>query len=404
MRHFHRPMPSSLERRGSTFVPSSQSDIEGISVKQHQIEAMSIDVDELMTLLRNQEPVTILDLRDREERVEWVIPGSHHGDVHASLQAGKADALAGATVPAGGKVVTVCGAGKLSLIAAEQLREQGVDAFSLAGGMKAWSLAWNTACVPVPGSSEVIQVRRAGKGCLSYIMGNGGEAVVVDAALDPSIYIQLATERGWSITQILDTHIHADHLSRSRALAEQTGGVLHLPAQDRVSFPFSPVHDGDELVFGEDRLVALSTPGHTLESMTYQLNDVALFTGDTLFLSGVGRPDLEASREETLVRAGLLYHSLTMLSTLPAASIVLPGHTSDLIPFDDTPIAGSLADVLARLDVLHLAEANFVSWLTGQSPSPPPNHAAIVSFNEAGILPEGDPADLEAGANRCAVI
>ena len=81
-------------------------------------------------------------------------------------------------------VVTICGAGKVSLTAMEQLRARGYDARSLTGGMKAWSLAWNSAEVPVPGSAAtVIQVRRTGKGCLSYLIGNDGQAVVIDAAL-----------------------------------------------------------------------------------------------------------------------------------------------------------------------------------------------------------------------------
>ena len=99
--------------------------------------------------------------------------------------------------------------------------------------------------------------------------------------------------------------------SRSRALAEQTGATLHLPQQDRVSFSFAPIGDGDTLAIGSARLVALRTPGHTLESTCYLLDEQALFTGDTLFLAGVGRPDLEAEPEQARGRAPhALYASL----------------------------------------------------------------------------------------------
>jgi hypothetical protein len=82
--------------------------------------------------------------------------------------------------------VTICGEGVTSLIAAEQLRARGFEALSLAGGMKAWSLAWNSAEVSMPGSqARVIQVRRTGKGCLSYLIGSQGSAAVIDAALEP---------------------------------------------------------------------------------------------------------------------------------------------------------------------------------------------------------------------------
>ena len=126
--------------------------------------------------------------------------------------------------------------------------------------------------------------------------------------LPPEVYQDLAVQHGWTITHVLDTHVHADHLSRSRLLAEATGATLHVPEQDRVTYSFTPVRDGDILDIGSSRLVALRTPGHTLESTSYLLDGKALFTGDTLFLAGVGRPDLEASPEAgTRARARLLH-------------------------------------------------------------------------------------------------
>ena len=364
----------------------------------------TIEVDELRAMLEAREPVTVLDGRAAEDRAEWVIPGSVHVDAYAALQAGDPTALADVAMPRDAPVVTVCGAGKVSLVAMEQLQARGYDARSLAGGMKAWSLAWNTGEVPVPGSrATVIQVRRTGKGCLSYLVGSDDQAVVIDAALEPRVYTALAAERGWTITRVLDTHVHADHLSRSRQLAEMTGATLSLPEQDRVSYPFDPVRDGDALRVGGARLVALRSPGHTPESTSYLLEGRALFSGDTLFLAGVGRPDLEASAEEARVRARLLHASLRRLTALPAETIVLPGHTSEPVPFDGQPITATLGEVVDRVRALHLPEDEFVEAILGRIPPTPPNHARIVALNEAGELPEGDPTDLEAGANRCAV-
>src|SRR5688500_10955697 len=246
-------------------------------------------------MLAERQPVTVLDIRKAEDRAEWSIPGSLHIDAYEALKAGDPGALADATISMDAPVVTICGAGKVSITAMEQLRARGYDARSLAGGMKAWSLAWNSAEVPVPGSAAtVVQVRRTGKGCLSYLIGNNDEAIVIDAALPPEVYQHLAASHGWTITRVLDTPVHADHLSRSRLLAEQTGATLHLPEQDRVSFHFTPIRDGDTLSIGSSRLTPMRTPGHTLESTSYLLDERALFTGDTLFLAGVGRPDLEA--------------------------------------------------------------------------------------------------------------
>jgi glyoxylase-like metal-dependent hydrolase (beta-lactamase superfamily II) len=368
------------------------------------VATAGIDVAELRSMLESGQPVTVLDVRKAEDRVEWAIPGSIHIDAYDALKAGDPDALAGLRVPAGVPVVTLCGAGKVSLVAAEQLRERGIDARSLAGGMKAWSLAWNSAEVPLSeGTARVVQVRRTGKGCLSYLVGSNGEAAVIDAALDPAVYRDLAAQRGWRIAHVLDTHVHADHLSRSRALAAQTGAILHVPETDRVAFPYAPLRNGDVVPLGTARLTALRTPGHTPEATSYLLDGGALFTGDTLFLVGVGRPDLEASADEARERARLLWASLRRLTALPPDTLVLPGHTSSPVAFDGEPLAATLGAVAAQVPMLGLDEPAFVETILGRIPPTPPNHAAIVAFNEAGAWPAGDPTDLEAGANRCAV-
>ena len=364
----------------------------------------TIDVDELRAMLVEHQPVTVLDVRKAEDRAEWAIPGSLHVDAYEALKAGDSTAFDNGVVPRDAPVVTVCGAGKVSLTAMEHLQDRGYDARSLAGGMKAWSLAWNSAEVPVLGSAaSVIQVRRTGKGCLSYLIGNEGRAVVIDASLAPGVYEDLAAQHGWTITRVLDTHVHADHLSRSRLLAEQTGATLHVPEQDRVTYPFTPIRDGDTLEIGSSRIVAMRTPGHTLESTSYLLDDRALFTGDTLFLTGVGRPDLEASPEQARERARLLHQSLARLTALAPETLILPGHTSQPAPFDGQPITAALADVISRVGMLGLSEGAFLDAILARIPPTPPNHARIVALNEAGEMPDGDPTELEAGANRCAV-
>jgi hypothetical protein len=99
----------------------------------------------------------------------------------------------------------------------------------------------------------------------------------------------------------------------------------------------------------------------------------------------------------------LLWGSLGRLMTLPPGTLVLPGHTSNPIAFDGEPLAAMLGTVTVRVPMLRLGETDFVETILGRIPPTPPNHAAIVAFNEAGEVPLGDPTDLEAGANRCAV-
>jgi glyoxylase-like metal-dependent hydrolase (beta-lactamase superfamily II) len=310
--------------------------------------------------------------------------------------------LASIDVPRDRPVVAICNAGRVSQLAADVLTERGFDAWSLEGGMKAWSLAWNRADIPMADAAvRVIQLRRAGKGCLSYLVASGGDAVAIDPSLPAHVYQRLIEREGWTLEHVMETHVHADHLSRRRALAAATGARLHLPRQRRVAFPFAPMEDGQHLVVGYVTLRALHTPGHTDESMTYLMNGVA-FTGDTLFIRGVGRPDLHADGDEARRRARDLFASLNRLAALPSETLVLPGHTSEAVPFDGHPLTTRTQDVRAWLTPWMATEATFVERLLADVPPAPPNFAAIVALNEAGDE-AADPTELEAGANRCAV-
>ncbi|MDQ5811091.1 MAG: rhodanese-like domain-containing protein [Actinomycetota bacterium] len=133
-------------------------------MKQGNIDAMV-----LRDMLERGERVTVVDVRKGEEHAEWSIPGSVSFDAYDALNSGDGRAMEGLELPEGAPVVTVCNRGRASAAAAEQLRRLGHEAFSLEGGMKAWSLAWNAADVPLPGPlpgmrAEVMQVRRTGKG------------------------------------------------------------------------------------------------------------------------------------------------------------------------------------------------------------------------------------------------
>ncbi len=364
----------------------------------------TISVEILRTWLEEHRDVLVLDVRPASDYQEWAIPGSLHVDAYEALKRHDQEALAALQFDASRPVVTVCGVGQTSQIAAEHLAARGVQVYSLEGGMKAWSLAWNTAEVAVAGSAvQVIQVRRTGKGCLSYMIGADQEAFVIDASLDPQVYLDLATEQGWQISSVFDTHIHADHLSRSRQLAAQAGATLFLPDQQRVSFPFTAMHDGETLATPSLSVTALHTPGHTRESTCYLLDNHLLLTGDTLFLTSVGRPDLHTTQQEAQARAEALYHSLHKLLSLPAETVVLPGHCSQPVPFDGVPIRTTLAQVNAQIEILHLTRTDFVHQILSRLPATPPNYDRIVTLNEHGLLPEVPVTELEAGANRCAI-
>jgi glyoxylase-like metal-dependent hydrolase (beta-lactamase superfamily II) len=363
-----------------------------------------IDAGTLREWLDARQPVTVLDIRKDEDREQWAIPGSVHLNAYDALRAGESGSLADAGFPLDRPVVTVCNSGRVSLAAADVLAKRGFDARSLAGGMKAWSLAWNSADVPLSDTSiRVIQVRRTGKGCLSYVVGSAGDAAVIDPSVSADIYADIASRHGWHIRYVLETHVHADHLSRARQLAEQTGAALLMPQQNRVRFPFSAFADGDRITVGEATITAHRTPGHTEESTSYVLNGMAVFTGDTLFTQGVGRPDLHADPEGARRRARALFESLTRLSALGPQMVVLPAHASEPIAFDGRAISARMGEIAKWLSRWIVSEPAFVERVVSRLPPTPPNFARIVELNEAGEFPAGDPTDLEAGANRCAV-
>src|SRR5437773_5833993 len=150
--------------------------------------APTISTEGLRELLERRAPVTVLDVRPAAERAEWSIPGSVHADAYDALRRRDPNALADFHPTNGGRVVTVCAAGKTSMLAAERLRARGLDAVSLEGGMRAWSMAWNTAELPSPGgAARTSSLPPTGKEASPYLIGSSGAAAVIDAVIDPLV-------------------------------------------------------------------------------------------------------------------------------------------------------------------------------------------------------------------------
>lgn len=365
-----------------------------------------VSVEDLQAMLRDGASVRILDIRGTEAHREWSIPGSEHLAWSNQAHPEPEDSFDCGRFQGEDPLVVVCARGRSSRKVADRIRERcGVDARSLEGGMAAWSFAWNAAPVSTAGDTvSVVQLRRTGKGCLSYLVASEGEARVIDPSLDPDVYLAEAEARGWSIEGVVETHIHADHVSRGRPLAEAAGAPLYLPEQGRTAFEHRVLRDGEAVPVGGTRLTAVHTPGHTGESHAYLLADRYLFTGDTLFLDAVGRPDLESGgdRDEVRRHARLLHRSLSRLTSLPSDLLVLPGHTAESVAFDGSPVAASLGDVRQRVEALGMSEDAFVARLASESRPTPPNYERIVALNESGSFPSDDLLELEAGANRCA--
>jgi glyoxylase-like metal-dependent hydrolase (beta-lactamase superfamily II) len=361
-----------------------------------------VEATQLREWLDRGVPVFVLDIRPLSQRQEWQIPGSHYLDAYKRLNEGDISVFDEIEIPHDAKVITVCAAGRTSQIASQVLKEKGFDAFSLQGGMKAWSTAWNTAQKKFTGF-EVLQIRRTGKGCLSYIVSSDREAVIIDASLPVDIYVQCVKQNDLSVKYVIETHIHADHLSRSKEVAEYFNVPLFLPVPNKVEFPFQSISASTALSVGRIMLWTIPTPGHTMESVSFYIEKNVVFTGDTLFTNGVGRPDLKSDDNESRSKAVLLYHSLKKLLSLPDEVLILPAHTSKPVEFDRIMLYSTIGEVKKNIALLQLDENDFAKELLQKIPPTPPNYLSIVEKNLSGNFSENDSGELEAGANRCAV-
>lgn len=229
---------------------------------------------------------------------------------------------------------------------------------------------------------------------LSYFLGCGtlGKSIAVDVvAGDEAWFMDQAQQAGVTITHVIDTHIHADHYSGGRKLAELTGAqyCLHESDASLVQFPFCPLHDQQLITAGNVVVQVIHTPGHTLDSICLAVTDKRrgdqpwfVITGDTLFVGSVGRPDLAG---QEVAMAGMLFDSLhNKLMTLPDTTEIFPGHQAGSAC--GAGISGKPSSTIGfekRYNIgLGLADKDaFISYLTSDIPPRPADMDAMVAAN-----------------------
>ena len=242
-------------------------------------------------------------------------------------------------------------------------------------------------------------------GCLAqgaYYIESEGEAVIIDPLRETHAYVQKAADRGAHIKYILETHFHADFVSGHLDLSQKTGAAIVYGPTARPEFAIHQAQDGEELIVGKLKIRVLHTPGHTMESTCYLLlneegDPHAIFTGDTLFIGDVGRPDL-AQKAASMTQeqlAATLFHSLRdKIMTLPEHVLVYPGHGAgsacgkNLSSQTWDTIGGQLSSNYAlRAD---MTEEEFVKEVTDGLLPPPQYFPQNVAMNKSSIVSVDD--------------
>ncbi len=250
-------------------------------------------------------------------------------------------------------------------------------------------------------------------GCLaqaSYLVGSKGECAIVDPRRDVGVYLDAARELGLSIRFVIETHLHADFVSGHRELAEATGADIVFGRKAGVAYPHCAVADGDELRLGDLVLRVLETPGHTPESICVVVieNETprGVFTGDTLFVGDVGRPDLVAAVGLTPAdMAATLHDSLwSKLMPLPDATEVWPGHGAGSLCGKNlsSERTSTIGHQRATNHALQpMSREAFVTMMTAELPDQPRYFAMDARLNRQGpsaLADLADPAPLSPDA------
>lgn len=360
-------------------------------------------------VIENKE-LFILDVRNTDDFNDWKIEGhkfEYLNIPYFELLDGVEEILP--KIPNDKEVLVVCAKEGSSVMVAEMLSDKGLTVGYLEGGMKSWSMYLEPIKVgDLTGGGELYQFVRLGKGCLSYMVINDDEAVIIDAVRFTDLFNKFAEEKGVKIKYVFDTHLHADHISGGRHIAKETGATYFLPPKDaeEVVFDYTPLEDGLTVKLGESKteIVALYSPGHTIGSTSFIVDGKYLLTGDILFIDSIGRPDLAGLAQDWVddLRETLYERYRTLAEDL----IVLPAHFMIIDELNENGTVGKrLGDLFAKNHGLNVEDENvFRSLVTENLPPQPNAYQEIRIVNMGKITPnEEEQTEMEIGPNRCAV-
>ncbi len=352
----------------------------------------------------------ILDVRNEGDFADWKIEGHNFDYVNIpyfELLDGVEEIMD--KIPTEKEVLVVCAKEGSSMMIAEMLSDEGLDVAYLEGGMKAWSEYLEPVKVgDLKDGGQLYQFVRLGKGCLSYMVVSNGEAAIIDATRMADVFVDFAKEIGANITHVFDTHLHADHISGGRKIAERAGATYWLPPKDagEVVFEYAALDGGNDVQIGNStiNIHALYSPGHTIGSTSFVIDEKYLLSGDILFIDSIGRPDLAGLAEDWV---GDLRESLyKRYRELSEELVVLPAHFMIIEELnEDGSVARKLGTLFAENHGLNIEDENaFRSMVTENLPPQPNAYQEIRETNMGKITPDEEKQrEMEIGPNRCAV-
>lgn len=366
---------------------------------------------ELTRFVLDKKELFILDVRNESDFNDWKIEGESIEIINIpyfDLLEGVDSALD--KIPADKQVLVVCAKEGSSKFVAEQLIEAGrSQVYYLEGGMKSWSEYLEPVKIgDLKDGGSIYQFVRIGKGCLSYMVVSNGEAAMIDTLRMTDVFEGFAKEKGLTIKHTIDTHLHADHISGGRSLAEKVGATYWLPPKDagEVVFDYEKLEDGKEITVGttQIKIQPVYSPGHTIGSTSLIVDDQYLLTGDILFIESIGRPDLAGKAEDWV---GDLRHTLySRYKELSNDLIVLPAHFGKISELGEGgKVAARLGDLYQKNPGLNIPdEAEFRRAVTDNLPQHPNSYQEIRQTNMGKIQPtEEEQREMEVGPNRCAI-
>src|SRR5690606_2800284 len=358
----------------------------------------------------DNEELFILDVRNADAFADWKIEGhkfEYLNIPYFELLDGVEEILP--KLPTDKDVLVVCAKEGSSIMVAEMLSEAGREVAYLEGGMKSWSSYLEPIKVAdLENGGELYQFVRLGKGCLSYMVISEGEAAIIDAVRFTEVFTNFAKEKGVKFKHVLNTQLHEDHISGGRNITAASGASYYLPPKDatEVVFDYTPLTDGLNVEIGASQINinALYSPGHTIGSTSFIIDNQFLLTGDILFIDSIGRPDLAGLAEDWV---GDLRETLyTRYRELADDIVVLPAHFMIIDEMNaDGTVARRLGDLFAENHGLNMEdETEFRKTVTDNLPPQPNAYQQIRQVNMGKITPDNDEqTEMEIGPNRCAV-